>query len=132
MKWHMGTKKQIELAKHSVGVGKKKFTAATFIKDMLTDQVTAVEIYFFNFLAEHNLLFLAADHFNKLCKVIFPVSEIAQRLACGRTKSTAMVKYALAPVFNNDEVVQSCCTSPFTSCVIVVMIKQLGSILESW
>ena len=65
------------------------------------------------FIAEHNLPFLAADHFNKLCKVMFPDSKIAQGFACCRTKTVAIVKHALAPVFNS-EVVQSCRTSPFT------------------
>ena len=124
VKWHMGTKKHIDLAKHSVG--QKKITAATFRKDMLADQVTAVEIYISMFIAEHNL---AADHFNKLCKVMFPDSKIAQGLACGRTKAMAMVKYALATMIKLSNLVVLL-LSP--SCVIVVMIKQLGSILESW
>ena len=46
---------------------------------------------------------------------MFPDSKIAKGFSCGRTKTTALVKYALAPVLN-DEVVQCCCTSPFTLC----------------
>ena len=111
VKRHMGTKKHVELAKQSAG---QTTIAATFRKGTsVADQVTAAEIYFSMFIAEHNLPFLAADHFNKLCKVMFPDSKIAQEFACGRTKTTAIVKYALAPVFNN-KVVQSCCSSPFT------------------
>ena len=44
---------------------------------------------------------------------MFPDSKIAQGFVCGRTKTVAIVKHALAPVFNS-EVVQSCRTSPFT------------------
>ena len=44
---------------------------------------------------------------------MFPDSKIAERFASGRTKTTAIVKYALAPVLN-DKVVEYCCTSPFT------------------
>ena len=112
VKRHIGNKRHIELARQSVG---QTTITATFRKSSasLADQVTAAEIYFSTFIAEHNLPFLAADHFNKLCKVMFPDSKIAQGFACGRTKTTAIVKHALAPVFNN-EVVQSCCTSPFT------------------
>ena len=38
-------------------------------------QVTAAEVYFSTFVAEHNLPFLASDYFTKLCKVMFPDSE---------------------------------------------------------
>ena len=111
VKQHMGSKKHGELAKQSAS--QTKITAATFRKDVLADQVTAAEIFFSTFVAEHNLPFFAADHFTKLCKVMFPDSKIAQGFACCRTKTTAIVKYALAPVLNN-EVIQFCCTSPFT------------------
>ena len=47
----------------------------------LDRQVTAAEVYFAAFIAEHNLPFLAADHFNKLCKVMFPDSDIAKRFS---------------------------------------------------
>ena len=116
----IGGKKHHELAKQSVG--QTKITATTFKND-LSNQVTAAEIYFSTFIAEHNIPFLASDHFNKLCKVMFPDSKIAQGFASGRTKTTAIVKYALAPALN-DEVIQSCCTSPFT--------LLCDSILELW
>ena len=111
VKRHMSSKKHGELAKQSAG--QTKITASAFRKDVLADQVTAAEIFFSTFVAEHNLAFLAADHFTKLCKVMFPDSKIAQGFSCCRTKTTAIVKYALAPTINN-EVIQSCCTSPFT------------------
>lgn len=80
----------------------------------LADQVTAAEIYFSIFLVEHNIPFLAADHFNNYdCKVMFPDSKIANNFASARTKNAAIVKYALAPTLN-DKVVESCCTRPFT------------------
>ena len=41
-------------------------------------QVTVAEVYFATFIAEHNLPFSAADHFSKLCKLMFPESEIAK------------------------------------------------------
>ena len=52
-----------------------RITAATQ-RNTLADQVTAAEIYFTTFLAEHNIPFLAADHFNKLCKVMFPEAKL--------------------------------------------------------
>ena len=112
------------LAKQSAG---QTTIAATFRKGTpVADQVTAAEIYSSTFIAEHNLPFLAADHFNKLCKVMFPDSKIAQEFACGRTKTTS-----LAPVFNN-EVVQSCCTSTFTLLCDGGNDNQIESILDSW
>jgi hypothetical protein len=52
---------------------------------------------FSNFVAEHNLPFAISDHFTKLCKKMFTDSEIAKGFACGRTKTTQIVKRAVAP-----------------------------------
>ena len=76
-------------------------------------QVTVAEVYFATFIAEHNLPFSASDHFSKLCKVMFPDSEIAKKFSSGRTKTTALVKHALAPAFN-DNVIETCQSSPFS------------------
>ena len=75
--------------------------------------MTAVEVYFAAFIAEHNLPFLAADHFSKLCKVMFPDRDIAKRFSSGRTKITALVKHAMTPTFNN-QVISACQSSPFS------------------
>ena len=63
-----------------------------FKKDGLADQVMASEIYFATFVAEHNIPFLQADHFTKLCKSMFPDSKIAQQFACSRTKTTDILR----------------------------------------
>ena len=63
------------------------------------------ELYFVTFIAEHNLPFLASDHFTKLCKVMFPDGDIAKRYSSGRTKSTTLVKHTLAPTLS-DQVVR--------------------------
>ena len=76
-------------------------------------QVTVAEVYFATFIAEHNLPFAASDHFSKLCKVMFPDSEIAKKFSSGRTKTTALVKHALAPAFN-ENVIATCQSSPFS------------------
>ena len=44
---------------------------------------------------------------------MFPDSKIAERFACGRTKTTAIVKHALAPALNA-EVIAECQKSPLT------------------
>ena len=107
------TKKHSDLAKIFESANQTRIPAASSRKDTLPDQVMAAEIYLSTFLVEHNIPFLAADHFNKLCKVMFPDSKIADNFASARTKTTAIVKYALAPTLN-DEVVKCCRTRPFT------------------
>ena len=79
----------------------------------LEERITTAELYFTTFIAEHNLPFTVADHFGKLCKVMFPDSEIADGFSCGRTKATSIVKYALAPEFNA-QVTKACQSAPFT------------------
>ena len=54
----MRTKKHCELAKQSAG--QSKITAVSFRRDTLADQITAAEIFYATFTAEHNLPFLAA------------------------------------------------------------------------
>ena len=64
----MENKKHSELAR---GMTSQSTLAATFENNSLRDQVAT-------FIAEHNIPFLAADHFTKLTKVMFPDSTIAQ------------------------------------------------------
>ena len=111
VKRHITSKRQTDLSQQSSG--QLKITYFMFKKDGLADQVMASVIYFATFVAEHNIPFLAADHFTKLCKSMFPDSKIAQKFACSRTKTTAIIKKALSPIFS-DEVVQTCHTSRFT------------------
>ena len=51
------------------------------------------------FVSKHNLAFLASDHATKLFPKMFPDSKIAKSFACGRTKTTAIVKEALSSHF---------------------------------
>ena len=48
------------------------------------------------FVSKHNLAFLTSDHATKLFPKMFPDSEIAKQFACGRTKTTAILKEALS------------------------------------
>ena len=61
--------------------------------------VIKAETLFSNFIAEHNLPFAVANHFTRLCKDMFPDSKIAQ-FFCGKTKTTQIVKRAIAPTLN--------------------------------
>ena len=108
----MEGKRHVERAREAVG-----HSSITDLfqrnRDSVGDKTTTAEIYFASFIAEHNLPFLTADHFTKLCKKMFPDSKIAEGFTCGRTKTTAIVKCALAPALNA-EVIAECQKSPFT------------------
>ena len=69
------------------GMAGQSTIASSFTRSSVTDQITIAEVYFGMFIAEHNLHFLAADHFSKLCKVMFPDSKIASKYCSGRTKT---------------------------------------------
>ena len=49
------------------------------------------------FVAKYNISFLVSDHANKVFPKMFPDSELAKQFSCGRTKTTAIIKEALAP-----------------------------------
>ena len=112
-------KRHMETKRHTDGL--KAFTNQSTMTSLLRDkqhqsfdkQVTTAELYFTAFVAEHNLAFLAADHFTKLCKQMFPDSKIASEFSCGRTKTQAIVKSALAPTLNK-KVIEACKSAPFS------------------
>ena len=110
VKRHVDSKKHKDLA-HALA--NQHTITAPPRSESLGKQVTAAEIHFATFIAEHNIAFLAADHFTKLCKVMFLDSKIAERYASGRTKTTAVVKHSLAPALNS-EVTDACQSLPFT------------------
>uniref|UniRef100_H2ZXB7 HAT C-terminal dimerisation domain-containing protein n=1 Tax=Latimeria chalumnae TaxID=7897 RepID=H2ZXB7_LATCH len=60
------------------------------------DNCTAAEVMFVNFLVEHNISFNTADHSTTLVKNMFYGSKVGKNF-CGRTKSTYVLKNALAP-----------------------------------
>ena len=71
------------------------------------------ETLFRNFVAEYNLPFRVADHYTKLCKKMFPDSEIAKEFSCSRTKTTHIVKRAMVPCLNK-VVVDHCRLNAFS------------------
>ncbi|CAC5395346.1 unnamed protein product [Mytilus coruscus] len=66
-----------------------------------------------NFIAQHNISFLLADCFTKLCKAMLTDSKIATKFACSRTKTTQIIKKSLAPSLHQD-VVRDLQTKPFS------------------
>ena len=82
-------------------------------RDSESEKVMKSELYFAHFVAEHNLSFATADHFTKLCKVMFPDSKIAESFSCARTKTKALITHALAPSAE-EAVVSACQRQPFS------------------
>ena len=73
-------------------------TLASYYKPQLPQNVIEAETRWAMFVSKHNIAFLTSDHATKLFAKMFPDSEVA-RFACGRTKTTAIIKEALAPHF---------------------------------
>lgn len=90
--------------------------ASNFFASFKLDQdedVMRAEVLFSNFVAEHNIPFLVADCFTRLCKAMFPDSKIASKFSCSRTKTTQIVKRSLAPSLHQ-EVVEHLKNNPFS------------------
>ena len=93
---HIKTKRHIEMDK----AASASKSVNSFFKPDIQQSTIKAETLWSLFTAKHNLAFLNSDHANKLFKEMFPDSEIAKKFACGRTKTTAIVKDALAPHFH--------------------------------
>ena len=112
MKRHCSSLKHMRLLKEADG--QQSISSVFDSRDQsLSEQVMVAELYFTCFIVEHNLPFASSDHFTNLCKVMFPDSQIAQRYACGRTKTKAIVSHAIAPMVNA-RVIEACVQGPFT------------------
>ena len=102
-----------DLHSRSLKTSKHLQSVSDFVVTKSDQDVIRAETLFSNFIAEHNLPFLIADHLNKLCKKMFPDSKIAQKFSCGRTKASQIVKRAIAPCINK-RVVEICQSQPFS------------------
>ena len=67
----------------------------------LQDKITAAELVFADFIAEHDISLATADHASKLFQAMFPDSKIAKGFRCARTKTTALVKFKAKEISNN-------------------------------
>ena len=77
------------------------------------DKVIKAEALFSQFIVKHNLPFAIADHFSKLVPKMFPGCPIAKKYGAGKTKTTQIVKGALAPHCTG-QVIEQCRTMPFS------------------
>ena len=75
-----------DIKQHALGANHKKSLGSTQFNKKVTsffshsddsiDEVTKAEVIFTNFLTEHNIPFLVADHFTQVVKEMFPDSLI--------------------------------------------------------
>lgn len=86
-----------------------------FQQSPIEDKVTRAEILFANFVAEHNLPFMAADHFTHLTEAMFLDSKITKAFSSARTKQLAscIVRGAQHPHFHQP-VIDLCKKGPFS------------------
>ena len=95
IKRHGSTESHNRLAKSDVG--QQTLTKAWNKELTISMQAARAEAVLCNMLVEHNLPFLVMDHLPGLLSHAFPDSKIAKEVKCARTKSTAVVKHAIAP-----------------------------------
>ena len=114
---------------------------ASLFSPQRSDQAIQAEVRWATFVVKHNISFLARDHATKLFGKIFPDSAITKKFSCSHTKTTAIVKKALAPQFT-ERVIESMSCGPFTlmmdesndrrdkSCIILVRLldPQIGEV----
>ena len=110
IKKHLATSKHQEMAKV---VGSSGNVRAFFQQSLIEEKVTRAEVLFANFIAEHNLSFMTANHFTHLTSAVFPDSKVAQVFSSACTKTACIVKGALHPHFT-EPVVALCKESPFS------------------
>ena len=70
---------------------------SSFVRPPNNHKVIEAEALWTTFVVKHNLAFETSNHSTKLFHRMFPDSEIAKKFACGHSKTTAIIKEALAP-----------------------------------
>ena len=125
---HVQRKHHQEMA----NAAKSSRSLASFCTPQSSQKVIEAETRWATFTAKHNIAFLASDHATMLFHKMFPDSEIARKFSCGRTKTTAIVKEALAPHYLHKTI--SNMSNPFSvmmdesndktdkSCIILVRV----------
>lgn len=66
-------------------------------EDGQVDKVTAAEVTSVYHSVQHAQSYRSSDCGSKLAPVIFPDSEIAKKMSCGRTKAASIITDVLAP-----------------------------------
>lgn len=99
--------KHSKTAKHqstSPSTSQQSMSSFVFKKED-TDRVKEGEILLSTFVAEHNLSMNVMEHLPKLIKRVCPDSDIAKKLTCGRTKTTAIIK-SVTGAYAKEQIIQ--------------------------
>ena len=100
LKKHGESEAHIKLAK--AGVGQRTLVLTWSASESTSTKAVRAEAILCNMLLEYNLPFLLMDHLPGVIVHAFSDSKIAKEVKCARTKSTAIVKHALAPAVHKD------------------------------
>ena len=95
IKRHGSTESHLGLVMSTVG--QQTLTKAWSKELTVSMQAARAEAVLCNMLVEHNLPFLLMDHLPGVLSHAFSDSKIAKEVKCAGTKSTAVVKHAIAP-----------------------------------
>ena len=71
---------------------KQSFVSPFLATDPIQEKVMATEVKSTVFLAENHLPMAVADQASRLFKSMFPDSQIAKKIICGRTKASSSAK----------------------------------------
>ncbi|XP_033028453.1 uncharacterized protein LOC117060345 [Lacerta agilis] len=104
-------------AKHKRGLEAQKHapTVSAFVTGNTTeaDQVINAEATMAMLCAKNNVSFTFCDDFNKCVARMFPDSAIARKYSAGETKTTQIIKGAIAAELD-DELAKTCQSQPFS------------------
>lgn len=89
-------------------------TLTEFMPDKKSqEKVINAEVLFTGYILEHNLPFEASSHAGPLLRIMFPDSDIAKKYGRSATKTSAIIKYAMAPFFH-DPLIEHLRQNPFS------------------
>ena len=98
VKKYLATSKHQQMVKSSSG---KQSLRTLFAQSPIEESVTRVEVLFVNFVPEHNLSFLLADHFIHLMSAMFPEARLPRpSLQVSSHQNMCVVTGALYPHFD--------------------------------
>ncbi|XP_060124937.1 uncharacterized protein LOC118080162 isoform X1 [Zootoca vivipara] len=108
-------KRGVEAQKHAPMMPRHAPTMSRFATSNTTeaDQVIKAEVKMAMLCAKNNISFTFCDDFNKCVADIFPDSAIARKYSAGKTKTTQIIKGAIAAELD-DELAKTCRSQPFS------------------
>ena len=81
----------------------------------LSEKTIKAEVLHTNFIVQHNLSFMTADHLSPLYAKMFPDSKIAKNFKCCRTKTACILNQAMYPL-SKKHLVTYMKENPFSFC----------------